>query len=492
MIAISIFMMVAGAIVLAINYTLLKREQQTAFELNIQAQLRLAESAMGEAVFAYDFEQLQAISDAIVNTDMVTAIEVFDHRGKALASSYEGTHLENSGPKRYAVTKSAIAINRNNSLIGRYNIIFSSQVMAALLINQIYQSVFIVVVLLSATMLTIWVVSKRLIIAPVSHLAEALYEIARGGGDLTRRLPTSSGDEIALLCHNFNEVIDQIAGIIRNVTVVTKQVDNNVSTMSAAASSTARSTDEQLHAVEMATAALTELAQSAREVASFANSAAEKTDDAANLADESTRVVAASRATTEGLSQQIELTTHKVFALKEKSSNIGSVVQVIRSIAEQTNLLALNAAIEAARAGDQGRGFAVVADEVRSLAQKTQKSTEEIAAIIVELQNASDDTHKSMQSSKEAVNETVGTALRVSDSLERIRANIDGINVMNQQMANAAKEQSITASEVSKNVSTIYNLSHLVAENAKVVNHNSQELQAETAELNKQLSSFKL
>jgi methyl-accepting chemotaxis protein len=41
-------------------------------------------------------------------------------------------------------------------------------------------------------------------------------------------------------------------------------------------------------------------------------------------------------------------------------------------------------------------------------------------------------------------------------------------------------------------VSTIYNLSHLVAENAKVVNHNSQELQAETAELNKQLSSFKL
>src|SRR5690606_14017615 len=115
--------------------------------------------------------------------------------------------------------------------------------------------------------------------------------------------------------------------------------------------------------------------------------------------------------------------------------SIGSVMEVIRSIAEQTNLLALNAAIEAARAGDQGRGFAVVADEVRSLAQKTQHSTEEIESIIVQLQKAADEAHKSMEFSVGAVQETIQTSAKVGAALEDIRNNVQAINSMNHHIA---------------------------------------------------------
>ena len=488
MFALSVSMVVVAIVVLLATYKIIQTQQHKTFEANVRTQIELANSAFMEAVFAYDFQQIEAIAKSLVNTDLVTEIKVFDHRGKSLATSLE------TGTTDFARKegRSGVEIVRNNEVIGRYDIVFSTRQEQAILAQQIKVSAVVVIMLLIASLITVYFLSRRLVIHPVNDISASLSAIAAGGGDLTRRLPTDSGDEVAALAHNFNRVMEQIGSIIKNVIVVTEKVRDNVHVMSGATESTVSSTGQQLKEIEQIAAALQELSHSADEVARHAGATAERTKETARFAEQGSQVVNSSRDTVNRLTDQIRGTAEKINTLKHSSENIGSVMEVIRSIAEQTNLLALNAAIEAARAGEQGRGFAVVADEVRSLAQKTQASTEEIGSIIVQLQRAADEAHQSMNTSIASVQETIETATKVEESLGRIRANIDTINEMNHQIATASDEQSSVANEVSKNISAIHTLSERVSENAQIIAENSAQLEGESVELKREMGSFKI
>jgi len=364
--------------------------------------------------------------------------------------------------------------------------------------------VFIAISLIMAFLLSFFI--ARAIIKPIVKISEGLKDIAHGEGDLTMRINIDSRDEVGELAGWFNQFIQKLQDMVKDIAVdanVLKQSSTEMSSLSQ------------------------NISQESNEISRELNVVAESTDDMIinmksmeAVSQQASNNILTMRSSTEQMRSTIsEIDTHAHTALEITSeavnvsnstssdidimsgivNEIGKVTEVITEISEQTNLLALNATIEAARAGEAGKGFAVVANEIKELAKHTagatlkikdqigsvQMATEQMIGNIAKVVKVINDIDKIVSAITAAAEKQSSITSAIAENMHQASQGVTDVN-------ENVSQSSAVASDIAKDIGLVNLLGNDIAGISITMNDNAVEFCKLAERLQEMVNKFRV
>ena len=251
---------------------------------------------------------------------------------------------------------------------------------------QIFGLVSAVLTLVLANIFVFLLVSR--IMRPITLMKKVADAVAVG--DLTGRVPILSSDEIGSMSVNFNDLVDAMEGLLRQLKATATDILQSVQDLSVSSQEITATSNQQAAAVKEIVSTMEDSDQLSKSIAiriREVSTIAKSTQDVVELGDQKVRLIL-------GKMQEIRSsnagTIGGIKNLGDKIESIWEIVNIINGIADQTKIIAFNAELEAAAAGSAGKNFQIVAAEIRRLADSTVVSTSEIKNKINEIQHSSD------------------------------------------------------------------------------------------------------
>ncbi|WP_291586678.1 methyl-accepting chemotaxis protein [Comamonas sp. UBA7528] len=299
----------------------------------------------------------------------------------------------------------------------------------------------------------------RLISRPLNHAVELAQAVA--GGDLSRRIESTSTDETGQLLQALKQMNDSLVQIVGQIHQGSDSIATATQQIATGNQDLSSRTEQQASSLEETAASLEELTSTVKQNASNARQANQLAASASQVAQRGGAVV----------NQVVDTMT----AINTSSRKIVDIIGVIDGIAFQTNILALNAAVEAARAGEQGRGFAVVAGEVRTLAQRSAEAAKEIKHLIDDSVGKVEEGNSQVASAGQTMSEIVDSVKRVTDIMGEITAASDeqtsGIEQINQavtQMDQVTQQNAALVEESAAAASSLQDQAQQLSQTVRV------------------------
>ncbi|WP_430459899.1 methyl-accepting chemotaxis protein [Thalassolituus sp. LLYu03] len=336
-----------------------------------------------------------------------------------------------------------------------------------------------------------WYIRHR-VLGSLRELASTLREIADGDGDLSRRVDGRQQDELGTIGRSFNRFVEKITQIVRSVDRNASDLGGGIQSCVSLSASLSRETASTATVSNAIMEALAQVEGGADNIASGCIRVADETHKTETLASSGQQQMRQMISANQKLTTDLQSACQQVVSLQDQVNGINQLLGVISDISEQTNLLALNAAIEAARAGEQGRGFAVVADEVRNLANRSAESSRQIANVIGQIVEGTNEAADKMSESSRRADEGSGISQQAGETLSQIVRHMKTINGEIHMVASAAEEQSSTLKAVSADMQNMVATARQCHDEAAEVEQVNQRLDSLKHALESTMRQFRL
>lgn len=324
---------------------------------------------------------------------------------------------------------------------------------------------------------------------PIGETIQSLERIAEG--DLSQPVEITEQYEIGRLQIAASSMRENLVGIISGIKDSAQLVTDESATLSFSAEEMRQGSAAQLQSASSMAEMLEQVSVTMGKVsrmAQDANQHAASVDEQSSLGDQAIQSMLGE---IDLIAQSVQKAASTAQELETTSITISDITRVIGELAAQTNLLALNAAIEAARAGEQGRGFAVVADEVRSLAERTNRSAQEISEMVGSI----DAGVRSMRSHMEATVERVDSGLELArdtgGAIETIRESARKATSLIDEVSRSIQQQVQASEDASERIERMVGIIDTNAKSADQVAQTATGLDSLAATLAESVSSIR-